>query len=207
MSIKPKRRYDSARRTATADETKSGILAAARQLFSDHGIDQVTITQIASEAGVSASSVYSLFKSKAGILRELMRASLFGDRFRAAQETLVGENDAVKLIAKTAEIASAIYESEWIDLGLLRGSSAFSPELRAIESEFEAMRLDMQSDRIEQLYVQGMQRPGLDKDDAKRLLWMYTGRDIFRMLVVESGWSLNKYREWLSKILVAELTG
>ncbi|MGC1470240.1 MAG: helix-turn-helix domain-containing protein [Sphingorhabdus sp.] len=206
MSEQPRRRYDSTRRAATAEETRSRILAVSRHQFSAHGIDQVTIAQIAEEAGVSASSIYALFKSKSGILRELMRASLFGERFRDAQQALAGETDAVRLIEKTAQVASAIYESELSDLGLLRGSSAFSLELREIESEFENMRLEMQSARIDQLFADKRQRAGLSKDDAKRLLWMYTSRDIFRMLVLDSGWTTEHYRSWLAKTLVTALT-
>ena len=206
MSVQPKRRYASERRAATAEDTRHRILVVARELFSDQGIDRITIAQIASDAGVSASSVYALFKSKAGILRELMRATLFGDRFRAAQLHLNDETDAVKLIEKTAEVACAIYESEQLDLGLMRGSSAFSPELRAIENEFEDLRLEMQSERIQLLFDQNKAKVGLDQEGAKRLLWMYTGRDIFRMLVIESGWTPERYRRWLANILRTELT-
>jgi hypothetical protein len=35
---------------------------------------------------------------------------------------------------------------------------------------------------------------------------MYTGRDIYRMFVLERGWSSDKYEEWLARTLIQALT-
>ena len=37
-------------------------------------------------------------------------------------------------------------------------------------------------------------------------MWMYTGRDIYRMFVLERGWSSNEYEEWLAQALIEALT-
>jgi hypothetical protein len=50
-----------------------------------------------------------------------------------------------------------------------------------------------------------MAKPGIDYAGARRLLWMYTSRDIYRMLVHESGWTPDQYQAWLSDTLVAAL--
>jgi hypothetical protein len=36
---------------------------------------------------------------------------------------------------------------------------------------------------------------------------MYTGRDIYRMLVLERAWSSDEYEKWLARSLIHELTG
>lgn len=90
----------------------------------------MTIAQIGESAGVAASTVYALFKSKEGILRALMMASLFGPRFQTAQSLLEGVTDSARLIALSSNVARAIYESESSERGLLRGASGFSPALR-----------------------------------------------------------------------------
>jgi hypothetical protein len=77
--------------------------------------------------------------------------------------------------------------------------------LRKLEQEFEKIRLDMQEERVRQLFEQGRQKRGLSFDDARRILWMYTSRDIYRMLVNESGWSPDRYQEWLSRTLLDAL--
>lgn len=199
------RTYTSKRREQTALATRKRVLDAAKLMFARHGIDRVTIAEIGDKAGVAASTVYALFKSKDGILQAIMREALFGDRFRAAQAIMDGMTDAKQLIALTANVARAIYESESQELGLIRGASAFSPALRKIEAEFEGIRYQMQEERIRALFSQGNARRGLNAEQARRLLWMYTSRDVYRMLVQDGGWSAQRYQEWLARTLVEAL--
>lgn len=200
-----KRAYRSVHREKAAEATSGRIQRVANRLFARHGVDGVTVDQIAVQADVAASTVYALFKSKAGLLRALMTDALFRPPFQAAQLLLVGVTDAAQMIALSAHIARAIYESESVELGLLRGTSGFSPVLRQLEQEFEDIRYRMQEERIELLYAQAKAKPGLLPDTARRLLWMYTGRDIYRMLVSEGGWTPDEYQAWLAETLLHEL--
>lgn len=205
MSTRKRRAYGSPQRTEAAAATRSAVLDAARELFSRHGVDRVTIARIAARARVSASTVYAVFQSKEGILRELMRASLFGPGFQKARTLLDGISDPVERVAKSALVARAIYESESAELAGLRGVSAFSPALRQMEEEFEAMRYEMQRDRLGALAASGRMKPGLSMEDARRILWLYTGREVYRMLVEVGGWSADKYQNWLEATLVDAL--
>lgn len=205
MSTPPKRSYRSEQRDSAAEATRLRILDAAKSLFSSDGIDRVTIAQIAAAADVAASTVYALFKSKEGILRALMTASLFGPRFVEAQSLLSDVSDPARLIALSAHVARAIYESESLDLGLLRGASGFSAALRLLEQEFEDLRYRMQEERVRLLFAQSKAKKGMDPETARRILWMYTSRDIYRMLVQEGGWTPDRYEEWLSGTLVEAL--
>jgi AcrR family transcriptional regulator len=205
MSEQGKRRYASELRSRSAEATRGRVLDAAKELFGNEGIDGVTIARIAEKAGVAGATVYALFKSKAGILRALMRATLFGSKFEEALAKLEGVTDPVELIAMSAHVARAIYESESRELGLIRGASAFSAALRAMEQEFETTRLEMQKERVNLLFAAAKQRKGLAQSEARRILWMYTSRDVFRMLVHDGGWTADRYEEWLSETLVAAL--
>jgi AcrR family transcriptional regulator len=205
MSTPPKRKYESGQRGQSAEATKARVLNAARTLFARHGIDKVTIAQIAEKAKVAGSTIYALYKSKEGLLRALMRTALFGPHFQAAQAQLAGISNPVRLIALTANVARVFYESESAELGLMRSASAFSPALRKLEQEFEKIRFDMQEERMKLLFASKKAKPGIDYTNARRLLWMYTSRDIYRMLVHESGWTPDQYQAWLSETLVATL--
>lgn len=205
MSTQQKRQYVSKTRSQAADATKARVLRAARALFVRHGIDRTTVAQVAAKARVSVPTVYALYKSKEGILRELMSAALFGQGFQAAHAKLKGISDPIKLIALTAHVARAIYNAESSELGLMRGASAFSPPLRKLEREFEKIRFDMQEERVRLLFAQSRQKKGLGLDEARRILWMYTSRDVYRMLVHESGWTPDQYQSWLSETLVSSL--
>lgn len=165
----------------------------------------MTIADIARESGVASSTVYATFKSKEGILRELMRQSLFGQGFQSAQQILVGVDDPVEMVGLTARVARAIYDSENSDLGLLRSISGFSPALRKIEQEFERIRYTMQEERLRRLFLARRANKHISLDEARRLMWMYTSREVYRMLVLDGGWTPARYEEWLSQTLVAAL--
>jgi AcrR family transcriptional regulator len=181
------------------------VLEAAKALFVRRGIDRVTIAEIAKKGRVAPSTVYALFKSKEGILRALMQRALFGQRFRAASAALDTVSDPIRQIELTAGLARAIYESESADLGLMRGASAFSPSLRKLELEFERMRFEMQKQRLGRLFAESLQNRELTLEEARRILFMYTSRDVYRMLVNEGRWSPARYQEWLAVTLLRAL--
>jgi AcrR family transcriptional regulator len=165
----------------------------------------VTIDQIAEKAKVSVSTVFTLYKSKEGILRELMKSALFGQRFQVAIARLKGETDPIRLIALTANVARAIYEAESLELRLIRGAAAFSPTLSKLESELEQLRFEMQKERVTLLFAKSKEKKGLTLNEARRIMWMYTSREIYRLLVHEGGWSPIRYQKWLSVTLVTAL--
>lgn len=204
-STAERRPYASPARAEAAEDTRKRILAAAKDLFGREGIDKVKIADIGARAGVAASTVYAIYKSKDGILRALMEQSLFGSRFQDAQRLLAGVTDPVRLVELTSHVARAIYESESSDLGLLRHASGFSPALRKLEQEFEQRRYDAQEQRLRLLFDAGKARPGLSLDEARRVMWMYTSREVYRMLVHDGGWSAERYQDWLSQTLLDAL--
>ncbi|MGE0863445.1 MAG: TetR/AcrR family transcriptional regulator [Vicinamibacterales bacterium] len=200
-----RRRYTSRVRSQSAHETRRRILGAAAFLFTRKGIDRVTIDEIGKRAKVAASTVYANYRSKDGILRGLMEQSLFGPQFQDTQKLLTDVTDPVALIELTSHVSRAIYESESSDLGLLRRASGFSPALRKLEEEFERLRYEKQAARLELLFASGKARPGLSLEEARRILWMYTSRDVYRMLVNDGGWTAARYQQWLSRTLVEAL--
>jgi AcrR family transcriptional regulator len=205
MTMQPRRSYRSAQRQEAAEATRARVLGVARALFAERGLDKVTIAEVARSAGVAGSTVYALFASKAGILRALMQASLFGPRFQAAQQGLAGVTDPVQLVELTAGVARAIYEAESAELGVIRGAAAFSADLRETEAEFETIRRDMQKPRLEALFASGRARRDLDFAQAQQVMWMFSSRDVYRMLVHDGGWTPDAYQAWLGRTLVEAL--
>jgi AcrR family transcriptional regulator len=199
------RSYKSSVRAEVARATRRAVLDAARALFSARGIDAVTVAEIAARAGVGTSTVYAAFLSKEGVLRALMQASMFGERYDAARARLDAESDPVVVLTRTAEVARVIYEGESDALGLLRGASAFAPSLRAVEEEFEALRYEMQRERIVRLRDGGHLAPTLALEDARRIVWALTNRELYRSLVLVGGWPSARYERWLGNTLCAQL--
>src|SRR5262249_1363892 len=76
-----RRVYKSLVRQRQASDTRSRIAEAARQLLQSDGYAGMTMEAIANKAEVSVQSVYSVFKSKAGILSALLDQAAFGTEF------------------------------------------------------------------------------------------------------------------------------
>jgi AcrR family transcriptional regulator len=205
MAKKIVRSYYSLVRQRQADETRARIAAAARQLILNKGYEAATIDAIAREAGVATPTVYAVFGSKRRILAELIDRAAFG---RAYQD-LVGEMkelvDPVVRLRSAARIARQVYDSERLEFDLLRKAGVVISELAAIEHEKECGRYEGQGPTITLLVQSGKLLPGIDEKEARDIFWTMTGRDIYRMLVVERKWSSDRYEKWLSDAIVSAL--
>jgi AcrR family transcriptional regulator len=60
------------RRALAKQQTRAKVLAAARQLFSEHGYEGATIRDIAAAAGMSTGAVFANFSDKSDLFREIM---------------------------------------------------------------------------------------------------------------------------------------
>jgi AcrR family transcriptional regulator len=89
------RRYRLGRREADVERNRSGILAAARRLISEHG-PETSVGKVAEAAGVSRLTVYNQFGSKAGLLEALSAGLAPGPRGLAAAETTADRGDELR---------------------------------------------------------------------------------------------------------------
>ena len=46
---------------------------------------------------------------------------------------------------------------------------------------------------------------GLSATKARDILWALTGRDMYRMFVIEQGWTSDEYERWLAQLLTSSL--
>ena len=86
---------------------------------------------------------------------------------------------------------------------VFRGASVLSPEFKELEKEREMRRYDRQEVTINAMAEE--KSLGVSVKRARDILWAFTGRDIYRMLVVEQGWTSEAYEKWLAQLLVSEL--
>ena len=199
--------YKSLVRERQAADTRRRIVEATRQLLQKEGYAGMTIEAIARRAEVSAQSVYAIFKSKTGILIELLDESTFGPEYEEAVRKALSEKDPETRLRLAAPIARQIHDALSATFDLLRGSGVVAPELAKLERQRECLRYERQERMIISLRDAGRLRAELDYTTARDIFWTLTGRDIYRMLVRERGWSSQKYQDWLADTLVRSLLG
>jgi AcrR family transcriptional regulator len=200
-----KRPYKSLVRERQAGDTRVRIVEATRELLQSEGYAGMTIEAIAQRAEVSAQSVYAIFKSKTGILIELLNQSTFGADYDDAVRRALSASDPETRLRLAAPIARQIHDAQSATFDLLRGAGVLAPELAKLEQQRECLRYERQERMIISLRDAGRLRPELDHATARDIFWMLTGRDVYRMLVRERGWSSQKYQDWLADTLVSSL--
>lgn len=205
MHKKPKRIYSSKTRQAQAAHTRAQILQSAKLLFQTHGFTQVTIAAIAKAADVSMPTIYALFKSKRGVLQALIDEALPFEQFTTLVDDCMQEGSAEKRLHITAKLARHIYDAEKDLMDILHEASVAAPEFKELEQEREARRYERQSDYVKKLMETQALAKGMSYKEARDILWTLTGRDIYRMLVVERGWDSESYQQWLGQLLIKSL--
>ena len=104
-----------------------------------------------------------------------------------------------KRLQMTAKLAWQIYDAERELMEVLREA----PEFKELELEREKRRYDRQGEYIKQM-AQSL-NPETTLQEARDTLWALTGRDLYRMLVIERGWSADEYEQWLARLLTQSI--
>jgi AcrR family transcriptional regulator len=197
------RRYHSPQRERQAQETRSRILAAARELFRSAGYAGTTLDHIAEEAGVSPKTVSAAYGSKVGILAALVLPTTGGGD--AAIERVREAADPARRIERVAELCGTVYGGLTPEFELLRGASMLAPELGQLARQIEERRRTNGARLVAYLAERGALRQDVDADAAADILWTLTAYDAYRALVVERGWQPERYQAWLRRVLMSEL--
>jgi AcrR family transcriptional regulator len=202
MAKRALRKYHSPTREKQAGQTRDRILDAARQMISHKGFADATIEAIASEAGVAPPTVYAVFGSKRGILEGLMERAAFSSEYANLVREAMQSDDPATRLRYAAKIARRIHDSLRSESEVLRGASAVAPDFIR---EKERVRYERQAGLVKLLAEKGALRPEVNETAARDILWTLTSHDIHRRLVVERGWSSDRYEQWLGDTLVLTL--
>ena len=207
--VKRPRRYDSAGRQAAAQARRAAVVDTARRLFVRDGFVATPIARIADEAGVSEEMVYKAFGNKVALLREIREKALAGtgathaehrsDRMQAAA------TDAREIIRAWSVLAMEVAPRVAPVLLLVRDAAASDPQLATLQDEMDAARLTRMTHNARTLLNGGHLRKGITLDGATDVLWTYSSPELFELLVVRRGWSIERYGQFIADAMIAAL--
>jgi AcrR family transcriptional regulator len=208
----PKREYDSTRRQAQAQETRRHILEAARKLFMERGYTGATAEAIAAEAGVSAQTIYAIFKNKKRILVSLMNVSPttgVEDHTSMVERTSVRavseEHDQRRQLQMFAAVVSNNLDQVAVVSEIMADAARIEPDLDRILQKLNKQRLEHMTFAVQQIAANGPFRENADADYARDTIWTLTSPEVFLLLTRDRGWSKEKYAEWLASMLIRGL--
>jgi AcrR family transcriptional regulator len=176
------RRYEQRLRADSAEETRRRILDAVYQRLCEAPTEPVSIEKVARMAGVSRSTVYLIFGSRAGVFDALgndLRGRGGFDRAarpspeqdaRAALITAI--RASVPIFAEHRAVLRVLYSMAQLDPEAVGGAVQRMAEGRAKGMAWHANRLA----------EEGRLRAGVTEAEAADLLWTITGFDTFDAL-------------------------
>ena len=206
MSISKKRAYNASARQAQAQKTKERIIQAAQALFHAKGFEKATIADVASKAEVAVPTVYALFQSKLGIMQAIIDTALPDEeREELVQECIIPEASPQTRLTNTATLTRRLYDAENKQLNLLPAASLLDPAFKKLEREREKRRYERQATSVQEIAERNVFADGITPSKAQDIIWAFTGRDLYRMLVLERKWSSDDYERWLAALLIQTL--
>ncbi|MEU0390065.1 TetR/AcrR family transcriptional regulator [Streptomyces chartreusis] len=206
MSEEPgRRRYDSLRRTAQAQQTRAEIARAALELFVSRGWTATTVRDVAREAGVSVPTVYAAYGNKTGLTRALADAAdLSADVPQLIAELEAPTTDPARQLASMAGYDRRLYERAGDVITLVREAGRSEPELATLYHD-SRVRGDQTRVQVFSSWPPGVLRSGLDVPSAVDVYAALCNIDVYTVLTGERGWSPDRVEQWWCGALAREL--
>lgn len=202
--VKRPRSYDATRRrelaAASRRETRSTVIEAAGRLFTVHGYAATSVSAIATEAGVSAQTVYANFETKRGLLEALMRQRVSGEAPAPPFPVPPGESDPadpLEFLRRLAAGGRRLFERTspiWPVVREAAASDRLIAEWWAGEME---RRLQIARGYVERL-PPGTLKPHLTPELAADIFWTVASPETYEALVLRRRWTPEAFETWIA---------
>lgn len=208
---KVKRAYASQLRAKQARGTRLALLEAAGRLFAQNGYVGTSVEQIAEAAGVSRATVFVSFGGKPALLKAAYDVALVGDDEpvpmpqRPDSLRSKAESDPYRFLALYAAIVTRIQERTARINEAIRGAAGADPEARALWETVQSERAVGAEHVIELLEQKGPLRGALDRQEAIDLVWALIEPGLYFQLVLQRGWTAERFQAWLTETLREQL--
>jgi AcrR family transcriptional regulator len=205
------RSQDGGRGQARTRLARGAVVGAARTLFLERGYTGTTIEAISELSDVPTATVYRLFSSKLGILKALLDVSIAGDDAAVA----VQDRPQVRAVFTTADpreqlsgfvgVAGDINARAAPVYRILVSAAGADPQAAALLAEYTRQRHEGQRRIARSLARNGALRATLRPREAEDIIHALMSPELYRLLVVDRGWTTKRYAEWLRNTLVDQL--
>ncbi len=200
QQVKRRRAYDATKRRADALTRRTGVLAAARELFLQDGFAATTVSALAERAGVSQETVYKHFGGKPGLVRALHDEAMRGEGpvspYRRS-DSLRDHPDPREIVRGWSQLSTEVAPRVSPLLLLVRDAAVVEPGLRDLLTELDDVRHQRMSENAQFLHDAGHLRPGVTIGSAADLMWSVTSPEMYELLVLRRGWSLDDYADYV----------
>ena len=204
-----RRAYDSARRRAQAEETRSAVVVAARDLFVEQGYGRTTIIEIARAAGVSPETIYAAFANKPTLLHKAWDITVGGDD----QDVVFHERPEIKDIRTEPDLAKRLVLHAAFSTRTAQRIAPFQLMVQSAAGADPAaadMLEEMGRQRLAGMTVMAAEAAAtgqlaVTEEECRDVIWSMTDGTLWHRLVNERGWTNERFATWLGRTWVALL--
>lgn len=196
------RAYRSDLRAEQARATRRAVVGAARDLFVERGYDRTTLDAVAEAAGVSRRTVVNAVGGKAALLKLAWDEALVGDdepvpmvdrpavlAIRASADPVESYRLWAAMVADVTGRAVALHR-------VLVAAADVDPDAAELLARSERERLEGARAFAQHLAsIDGLSVP---EDRAADAFWALNASTLYRSLVLDRGWSVERFTTWLA---------
>lgn len=151
------------------------------------------------------------FGNKAGLVKSVVDVAIAGDDepVPMLQRELVrgieAEPDACRKLAIYGEhLTQSAPRHVPVQL-LVRAAASTDPRAADVWEQMTTERLAGMSAFARHLHEGRHLRPGVSVDDARDVLWTFNSAELYELLVMQRGWSPERYGAWIADAMAAAL--
>jgi AcrR family transcriptional regulator len=209
--VKGPRRYDASGRREQATRNRRAVLDSGHRLFLEKGFAGTTVPMVAADEGVSVQTVYKVFGNKVGLAKAVFDVAMAGDDepVTMLDRSLLGrvrdEPDPRRRFELYGEFLAVVAPRHVPVQLVIREAAAHDPEAQSVWDTLQEDRRRGMTIFADALADEGSLRPDVSAAEARDVLWTYNSAELYQLLVMESGWSPERYGRWVATALTAAL--
>lgn len=189
-------------RREQAEATKARIAEAARALFARDGYSATSMEAIARQAGVGNRTVYAAFGAKREILNAICEKWLERAGARPLAAEILAEPAPGSRLRGAAHWLTVLYSTDFDVVRILDSALDEDPETRALLHA----KLRGRNRVMDSLIASLKSELTVPLADAQATFRALAASGVYGELVIESGWSPDRFEDWLADTLASQLT-
>jgi len=188
-------------RQEQAKATRRRIADAARRLFASQGYSATSLAAVATEAGVAPRTVYATFGSKREILSAICETWLQDARARERAEEVLGLPDPLARLGAAGGWLASLYAAGFDVVQILEAAVDEGPDTRRVLRSKLAGRNHV----MDAMIASASEVLGVPVAEAQALFRAMAAPGVYEALVVDAGWSPERFGAWLGDLLQHQL--
>jgi len=181
------------------------ILDAANRLLLERGYHGVGLEIVAREAGVTRQTVYNTFGSKSGLLGAMVARQEELAGLPQVMQTVVHEVDGVAMLRAMLDAIVTVEPLVYPYSKLVYAARLEDPVAAHLWQSRMASRRAGMGLVFARLASDGSLREGITVEEAAEIAWAIASPHQYEYLVLDRGWSIERYREHLEATITPRL--